>query len=143
MNIRRMIMKNKGQTAMEYLMTYGWAILIVIVVVAALFAMGVFKIGAGVKCSPCFSAGGDFTFIDHNGADLSLKVGPRDIVIAGVSYPATQTFTLTSGVQTYATAGQTSGCDTSTTWSGDCTISLTYIVTETTLTHTSTATLHQ
>jgi len=35
-------MKNKGQTAMKYLMTYGWAILIVIVVVCALYAMGVF-----------------------------------------------------------------------------------------------------
>ena len=30
----------KGQTAMEYLMTYGWAILIIIVVMAALYAMG-------------------------------------------------------------------------------------------------------
>jgi hypothetical protein len=34
----------KGQTGMEYLMTYGWAILIVIVVVCALYAMGVFTL---------------------------------------------------------------------------------------------------
>ena len=33
----------KGQTALEYLMTYGWAILIVIVVVAALYALGLTK----------------------------------------------------------------------------------------------------
>jgi len=33
----------KGQTALEYLMTYGWAILIIVVVVAALFAMNVFN----------------------------------------------------------------------------------------------------
>lgn len=32
----------KGQTATEYLMTYGWAILIIVVVVCALWAMGVF-----------------------------------------------------------------------------------------------------
>lgn len=32
----------KAQTAMEYLITYGWAILIVILVVAALYTMGVF-----------------------------------------------------------------------------------------------------
>jgi hypothetical protein len=134
-----MIMKNKGQTAMEYLMTYGWAILIVIVVVAALFAMGVFKIGAGVKCSPCFSAGGDFTFIDHNGVDLSLKVGPRDIVIAAAPYPATKTFTLDDGVQTYANPAGSCAVG----WTGDCTISLTYTVTETGLDHTATATLHQ
>ena len=35
----------KGQTAMEYLMTYGWAILIIIIVAAALFALGVFNPG--------------------------------------------------------------------------------------------------
>jgi len=33
----------KAQAAMEYLMTYGWAILIVIIVAAALFALGVFN----------------------------------------------------------------------------------------------------
>jgi hypothetical protein len=35
-------MKRKAQAAMEYLMTYGWAILIVIIVAAALYALGVF-----------------------------------------------------------------------------------------------------
>ena len=30
----------KGQTALEYLMTYGWAILIVVIVVGALYALG-------------------------------------------------------------------------------------------------------
>ncbi len=33
----------KGQTALEYLMTYGWAILIVIIVVSALYALGLAK----------------------------------------------------------------------------------------------------
>lgn len=37
------MMNMKGQTAMEYLMTYGWAILIIIVVIAALYSMGVFQ----------------------------------------------------------------------------------------------------
>ena len=37
--------KSKTQTAMEYLMTYGWAILIVLVVVAALYSMGAFCMG--------------------------------------------------------------------------------------------------
>lgn len=31
----------KGQGAMEYLMTYGWALLVIIIVGAALFALGV------------------------------------------------------------------------------------------------------
>jgi hypothetical protein len=36
-------MMRKAQAAMEYLMTYGWAILIVIIVAAALYALGVFN----------------------------------------------------------------------------------------------------
>ena len=35
----------KAQSAMEYLMTYGWAILIVIIVAAALYALGIFTHG--------------------------------------------------------------------------------------------------
>ncbi len=31
----------KGQGAMEYLMTYGWALLVIVIVAGALFAMGV------------------------------------------------------------------------------------------------------
>jgi hypothetical protein len=133
-------MRNKAQTAMEYLMTYGWAILIVIVVVAALFAMGVFKLGPGTKCSPCFPSGGDFTFKDQNGDDLVIKVGPRDIEIpAGTPYAATTDATI--DLQSIADAGQT--CATSATWTGDCAVTITYTVTETGLVHTATATLHQ
>ncbi len=33
----------KAQSAMEYLMTYGWAILIIAIVLAALFSLGVFS----------------------------------------------------------------------------------------------------
>lgn len=37
-------MKNqKAQSAMEYLMTYGWAILIIAIVLAALFSLGIFS----------------------------------------------------------------------------------------------------
>ncbi len=35
--------KFASQSAMEYLMTYGWAILIIAVVLAALFSLGVFN----------------------------------------------------------------------------------------------------
>jgi hypothetical protein len=41
----------RAQSAMEYLMTYGWAILIIAVVLAALFQLGVFSgIGAPTFC---------------------------------------------------------------------------------------------
>ncbi len=34
-------MNKKGQGALEYLMTYGWALLVIVIVVAALYAMGI------------------------------------------------------------------------------------------------------
>ncbi len=41
----------RAQSAMEYLMTYGWAILVIAVVLAALFALGVFNGGSlGTAC---------------------------------------------------------------------------------------------
>lgn len=47
----------KAQSAMEYLMTYGWAILIIAIVLAALFALGVFSSGSFIGTS-CIAASG-------------------------------------------------------------------------------------
>jgi len=71
----------KGQAALEFLMTYGWAILIVIAVVAALYAMGVFKLPTGGlgKCSPCFPPGSAVAYVDHNADSLVVRVGPNAI----------------------------------------------------------------
>jgi hypothetical protein len=71
----------KAQAALEFLMTYGWAILIVIAVVAALYAMGVFRLPTGGlgKCSPCFPAGSAVAYVDHNADNLVVRVGPNEI----------------------------------------------------------------
>ena len=47
-------LKKKAQSAMEYLMTYGWAILIIAVVLGALFSLGVFSSSSflGTACIP-------------------------------------------------------------------------------------------
>jgi hypothetical protein len=44
----------RAQSAMEYLMTYGWSILIIAVVLGALFQLGIFNgsIAAGNACLP-------------------------------------------------------------------------------------------
>ncbi len=58
----------KAQSAMEYLMTYGWAILIIAIVLAALFSLGIFSSSSftGTTCiassgflcsSPVWTAG--------------------------------------------------------------------------------------
>ena len=46
----------KAQSAMEYLMTYGWAILIIAVVLGALFSLGVF--GANTATTACIAGPG-------------------------------------------------------------------------------------
>lgn len=73
----------KAQSAMEYLMTYGWAILIIAVVLAALFSLGVFNSGAllgtaciagpGYECtSPSLTNTGNvvFTFGQNTGSTI-------------------------------------------------------------------------
>mgnify|MGYP001572188272 CR=1 FL=1 len=52
-----MMNKLRLQSAMEYLMTYGWAILIIAVVLGALFSLGVFNGGASLGTACVASAG--------------------------------------------------------------------------------------
>ncbi len=49
--------KSKSQSAMEYLMTYGWSILIIAVVIIALFALGVFN-GGNTLPTSCVAQSG-------------------------------------------------------------------------------------
>ena len=51
-NCKKIKNKKSAQSAMEYLMTYGWAILIIAVVLVVLFHMGVFNTNIGPKASP-------------------------------------------------------------------------------------------
>lgn len=37
--------ETKGQAGLDFLMTYGWALLLIVLVVGALFALGIFDIG--------------------------------------------------------------------------------------------------
>ncbi len=84
---------------MEFLMTYGWAILIVIVAIGALFFLGVFSGSAPNACT----IGAPFNCIDTLGSDtantIKLQVGSlnsvaditqaditgRDITVTGVT----------------------------------------------------------
>jgi len=65
----------KAQSAMEYLMTYGWAILIIAIVLAALFSLGVFNSSSFLGTS-CIAGSG---FLCSNpvlsGSALTLTLG--------------------------------------------------------------------
>src|SRR3989338_1126439 len=45
------VMRKRGQVAMEFLMTYGWAIIIILLAIAALWLLGVFNFDAPSKCT--------------------------------------------------------------------------------------------
>jgi len=65
----------KGQTSLDFLMTYGWAVLLVVVVVASLFALGVFN--AGSFLGPRATGFSQLDVVAWNidsGGSLSLKL---------------------------------------------------------------------
>jgi len=133
-------MRMKGQAALEFLMTYGWAILIVIAVVAALYAMGVFKLPTGGlgKCSPCFPPGSAIAYVDHNADNLVVRVGPEDIrnvdVIIDDTVVASQARQFSSGSTiTFNAPGK---------FRGDVTVIIQYESVASGLKHNVTATLH-
>jgi hypothetical protein len=82
------MIKNKGQSAMEYLMTYGWAILVVMVVGIAMWQLGIFNMGGTSLTSTGFA-----------------KIKPQ---LAGTGYSADGVFTgtFTNGVGTRITINQ-------------------------------------
>ena len=61
----------KGQAAMEYLMTYGWAIVVLVVVIAALMATGAFNpsylIAEECTLQPDLSCTGHVLYLDTSG----------------------------------------------------------------------------
>ncbi|MDD5182461.1 MAG: hypothetical protein PHC66_04845 [Candidatus Nanoarchaeia archaeon] len=68
----------KAQSALEYLLTYGWAILIVIIVGASLYALGVFN--PGTFTGKRVTGFTQFQVIDHkldDNGEMTLMIGNR------------------------------------------------------------------
>ena len=79
-------MQKRGQSAMEYLMTYGWAILVVLIVLAALFYLGVFNKKSDVKTG----VEGPFNYelkLGNDGIQVSLKVPSiiKSVIVDSIS----------------------------------------------------------
>jgi len=104
----------KAQSAMEYLMTYGWAILIVAVVLGALYSLGVFNGAAflGTSCiaasgfyctNPTLSTGGVLTVTIGQATGTTFKNAYLYFVPSGTNFsasdPSTSIGTLNSGQQ--------------------------------------------
>ncbi|MBU1203525.1 MAG: hypothetical protein KKG60_00470 [Nanoarchaeota archaeon] len=71
-------MNRKSQSAMEFLMTYGWALMIILIVLATLFYLGVFSPKTVSACivDPPFSC------------DVALKQNPDKQVSGKISITA-------------------------------------------------------
>ena len=100
-------MKGKGQAAMEFLMTYGWAILVVLVAIGALAYFGVLSPQRFLPSSCQFQSGlGCDSFkVATNGVRIVLRNGlGQDLtnVTLGVTGCGTATLvpSLTDGSQT-------------------------------------------
>jgi len=98
----------KGQTAIEFLMTYGWAILAVVIVVAVLFYLGVFsprnvapnscQLPAGFSCYSFKISGNASLYLDL-GQSTGKKVRITGIACSKADSPslASANITIDSG----------------------------------------------
>ena len=82
----------KGQAAMEYLMTYGWALVALVAVIAALMATGAFNpsylIAEECTLQPDLSCTGHLLYLDTGGTpNLEFRISNGlgyDILLSGV-----------------------------------------------------------
>jgi uncharacterized protein (UPF0333 family) len=130
---------SKGQVSLEYLMTYGIAIAIVVIAVAALYSMGVFSPkSSAVACSPCFS---NFAYVDYSPTNgiLIIKNGPRTLTSVSSSGG---TLVKGNASTSISASEQFNITNISTTVGSTVALTLTYTDSFSGLQHTDTATVH-
>ncbi len=73
---RKILADKKSQSALEYMMTYGWAILIIVIVAAVLYSLGIFNPSASIFASVNgFGGLGSVTASCISNYGLVLKLG--------------------------------------------------------------------
>ncbi len=77
----------KGQGAMEYLMTYGWALLVIVVVGGALFALGVLNPSTYTqkRCQGFQYFSYQDQRINSTGVIIDLLNGPRQVTVTAMT----------------------------------------------------------
>ena len=90
--------KSKSQSAMEYLMTYGWAILIISIVLASLWSLGVFSRsptgGGGAACVGTTGYLCGTPVLESNGlllTSIGQTIGGSAITVTGLGCSNTST----------------------------------------------------
>jgi len=103
-------MNKKGQAAMEFLMTYGWAILVVLAAIGALAYFGVLSpdrflpekctLPSGMACLDFnYVAGTGFTLVIQNSGGFDMSAVTLSIDGTGCVANATGSATLSDGEQ--------------------------------------------
>ena len=93
--------KSRAQSAMEYLMTYGWAILIIAVVLGALFSLGVFS-SSSLLGTSCLALSGYYCstpVLSHVNGALVVTIGQA----TGATYSSVTAYAVRSGT-TFSTS---------------------------------------
>lgn len=109
MNMKGDARNKKGQAALDFLMTYGWAIALVVIIAAVLFALGVFDVNNFVGNKAVgfsqiavkgwgLSTAGTMTIKLSNQAGVPVRIDNVSIVI-------TNTTTTVSGLPVSLTTG--------------------------------------
>ncbi len=71
-----MTLAHRSQSALEYMMTYGWAILVIVIVAAVLYSLGIFSPASSISSTVTgFSNLGSVTAECFNGGGLVLSLG--------------------------------------------------------------------
>lgn len=105
----------KAQAGLDFLMTYGWALLLIVLVVGALFALGIFDLGSftGSKASGFAQVGvvgwqltsaGAFTMQFENHAGTNINVTEINATLGTQSLNYSTEFTLDNGQQSSSIA---------------------------------------
>jgi hypothetical protein len=68
------MVKYKGQSAMEYLMTYGWALLVIVIVIAILMFINPFQLETCMFTTPGFHCEGHRLVVDGDNVALYATI---------------------------------------------------------------------
>lgn len=145
-------MERKGQAAMEFLMTYGWAILAAIIAIAVLAYFGVFSpgkympnvctINAPLGCEEYAISNTNVTLVVRNGAGDSVDIS--SVTLSGCATIQNESggsvpYIVADGTTIKLIATGCTGLTTGSKFKGD--ISIAYIKGTGTLTQTSTGSI--
>ncbi len=112
----------RGQSALEYLMTYGWVIIIILIAGGALYAMGILNPSTYTQKScvgldqleyreHAFMDNGDFIIKIANGAGAKVNINRTRVVIEGETETDSTDYAIDAGKSEIITVSGFSGFD--------------------------------